>query len=94
LRLGLASACFLLSPFLSYRRHPFEQWVSFGCLIGCQNGAIVSQNAHKKTKKARKPRLFQMVVGQGFEPWKAMPTDLQGVDWVLGVWKNPCFIGF
>ena len=46
-----------------------------------------------KTKKARFCRVFLMVVGQGFEPWKAMPTDLQGVDWVAGEWKNPCFIG-
>ena len=32
-----------------------------------------------KTKKARFCRVFLMVVGQGFEPWKAMPTDLQSV---------------
>ena len=34
-----------------------------------------------------------MVVGQGFEPWKAMPTDLQGVDWVAACREKPCFIG-
>ena len=35
-----------------------------------------------------------MVVGQGFEPWKAMPTDLQGVDWVAAYREKPCFVGF
>ena len=35
-----------------------------------------------------------MVVGQGFEPWKAMPTDLQGVECAARVLEKPCFIGF
>jgi hypothetical protein len=68
--------------------------VSFGCLFGCQNGAIVSKRTTDINKKTAFSAVSLMVVGQGFEPWKAMPTDLQGVDWVAGEWKNPCFIGF
>lgn len=35
-----------------------------------------------------------MVVGQGFEPWKAMPTDLQGVEWVAGMRESLVLLGF
>ena len=41
--------------------------------IVCQCGVIL----HKNKKGAVFCRVFLMVVGQGFEPWKAMPTDLQ-----------------
>ena len=43
---------------------------------GCQESV---KNRPQKNKKPPFTAVSLMVVGQGFEPWKAMPTDLQSV---------------
>ena len=52
--------------------------------IPYNTSGVKTQNAialRKRGKQKRRGfgRVFLMVVGQGFEPWKAMPTDLQSV---------------
>ena len=54
----------------------YGQWKAKYHVSDCVS--IAGENAYIQKRRGFS-RVFLMVVGQGFEPWKAMPTDLQSV---------------